>query len=100
MGRDNGVTDEQLLAVGDYAESPLFGEAERTALEYADRITFTDQDVDEELFARLRGLYSEEETIELTATICFENFLSKFHHTLLVESHGFCAVRQARTDGR
>jgi alkylhydroperoxidase family enzyme len=99
VGRDNGLTDEQLLELDEYTTSPLFSEAERTALEYADRITFTDQDVDEELFGRVRELHSEEETIELTATICFENFLSKFHHTLLVESQGFCPVRLARTDG-
>ena len=43
-------------------------------------------------FERLSSFYSPEEIVELTCTIAFENFLSKFHHTLLVESQGFCPV--------
>jgi alkylhydroperoxidase family enzyme len=92
VGRANGVTEEKLLDVHRYGESDLFDERERLALTYADRITVTDDDVDDELFERLRGVYSPEEIVELTCTVAFENFLSKFHHALLVESQGFCPV--------
>lgn len=97
MGRDNGVTDEKLLDLPKYKESGHYNERERVALEYADRITITSEDVDDELFARLSEDYSPEGIVELTCTVGFENFLSKFHHALLIESHGFCPVRlQAR----
>jgi alkylhydroperoxidase family enzyme len=54
VGSDLGVSDEKILALEDYATSPLYDEKERAALKYADRITITDRDVDDELFDRLR----------------------------------------------
>jgi hypothetical protein len=30
--------------------------------------------------------------VELTATIAFENFRSKFNHALLIESNGICRL--------
>ena len=92
MGRANGVDDEKLLALGKYDSDEHFTERERLALVYADRITLSDQDVGDELFTMLEAWYSSEEIVELTCTIAFENFLSKFHHALLVESQGFCPV--------
>ena len=73
-------------------ESKLFSEAERLALEYAERITYTDQKVDDAFFARLKQHYSEAQIVELTAAIAFENFRSKFNPTLGVEAQGFCMV--------
>jgi hypothetical protein len=49
--------------------------------------------VDDELFGKVQAAYAPEEIVELTCTIAFENFLSKFHHALLIESQGFCPVR-------
>jgi alkylhydroperoxidase family enzyme len=48
--------------------------------------------VTDALFERLRSIYTDEEIVELTCTIAYENFLSKFHHALLIESQGFCPV--------
>jgi len=75
-----------------WRESKLFSEAERLALEYAERITYTDQKVDDAFFARLKQHYSEAQIVELTAAIAFENFRSKFNPTLGVEAQGFCMV--------
>lgn len=94
MGRSNGVSDEKLLDVERYAESQHFDERERLALRYAERMTITTEEVDDELFGRLKGEYSDEEIIELTCTVAFENFLSKFHRALRVESQGFCPVQR------
>ena len=80
------------MALDEYEASEQFSDRERLALAYADRITLSDQDVDDGLFERLEAAYSSEEIVELTCTIAFENFLSKFHHALLVESQGFCPV--------
>jgi alkylhydroperoxidase family enzyme len=96
VGRDNGVTEEKLLALEQYAQSEHYDQRERVALEYADKITITSEDVDDELFERLQRFYSAEEIVELTCTVAFENFLSKFHHALLIESQGFCPIRLVR----
>jgi alkylhydroperoxidase family enzyme len=74
------------LAIGDYASSPLFDDRERVAMEYADRITITDQDVSDEFFDRLGQFFNEDEIVELTATIAWENCSSKFNRALRVES--------------
>jgi alkylhydroperoxidase family enzyme len=36
-----GVSTEKIDAINDYAKSPLFSDAEKVALEYADAITDT-----------------------------------------------------------
>jgi hypothetical protein len=52
-GGKNGVSTEKLEALlGDSVSSPLFSDTEKVALEYADAITDTRRDVDDELFAR------------------------------------------------
>ena len=88
MGSDLGVSDEKILALDNYATSPLYDEKERAALEYADRITITDREVDDELFDRLRGFFDEDALVELTATIAWENSSSKFNRALRVPSQG------------
>ena len=92
MGRNNGVADEKLLAVSAYKTSTHYDEGERAALEYADRITITGEDVDDELFARVQAHYSPEEIVELTFVIGYENFLSKFSRPFRIDAQGFCPV--------
>jgi alkylhydroperoxidase family enzyme len=99
VGRDSGISIEKLSELERYAVSSHYSEAERVALEYAERITRSDEDVDDELFDRLRAEYTDEQVMELTLTVGLENCLSKIHHALLIESHGFCVVPQrARGD--
>lgn len=92
MSREHGVGDAKLRELPRYSTSQRYSDRERVALEYADRITVTGEDVDDALFARLAELYSPEEVVELTCTVAFENFLSKFHRALRIESQGFCPV--------
>jgi alkylhydroperoxidase family enzyme len=81
-----GVSDEKILALDEYATSPLYEEKERAALEYAERITKTNQDVDDKLFTRLRRFFEEDALVELTAAIAWENASSKFNRALRVPS--------------
>ncbi len=85
-----------MAAVVNWRDSPVFSEAERAALEYAERVTRTDQNVDDACFAALKRHYSEAQIVELTAAIAFENFRSKFNPTLGVASQGFCLLPQPR----
>jgi alkylhydroperoxidase family enzyme len=88
VGSELGVSEEKILALNEYAESPLYDAKEKAALRYADAITLSDRDVDDELFARVRGLFDEEALVELTAIIAWENSSSKFNRALRVPSQG------------
>ena len=83
---------EKLAEVASWRTSTLFSESERVALEYAERITFTDQKVDDAFFAEVKKHFTESEIVELTAAIALENFRSKFNPTLGVEAQGFCMI--------
>ena len=88
MGSALGLATEKILALEEYATSPLYSEVERLSLEYADSITITGREVGDALFARLRAAYSEDELVELTAIIAWENASSKFNRALRVPSQG------------
>ena len=100
MGSALGVSDEKILALPDYATSPLYDEAERAALEYADAMTLSDREVGDELFARLRRFYDDDALVELTAVIAWENASSKFNRALRVPSQGLWAARPAASADR
>ena len=89
MGSRLGVPTEKIDALNDYANSPLFTEAEKVALEYADAITDTRCDVDDELFARMRQYYNDDTIAELTMIIAWENASSRFNRAFRVPSQGF-----------
>ena len=80
------MSNEKIEALPEYAISPLYSDAERVALEYADTMTITGRDVSDELFARLREFYDDDAIVELTATIAWENASSKFNRALRVPS--------------
>ena len=88
MGSNLGVSDEKILALDGYARSPLYDEKERTVLEYADAITLSDRDVGDELFGRMRLFFDEDDMVELTATVAWENASSKFNRALRIPSQG------------
>jgi alkylhydroperoxidase family enzyme len=81
-----GVSDEKIDALPEYAESELYSEPERVALEFADSMTITGREVSDELFQRLRVFYDDDALVELTAIIAWENASSKFNRALRVPS--------------
>jgi alkylhydroperoxidase family enzyme len=92
-GMQSGATEDKIRAVDQAATSPLFDEAERAALAYAEAMTTTGQRVSDELFARVRRHFGEAQVVELTAAIALENFRSKFNVALGIEAQGFCMLR-------
>ncbi|HWW77081.1 MAG TPA: hypothetical protein VNZ44_16890 [Pyrinomonadaceae bacterium] len=82
------MTEEKIDALADYDTSPLYTEAERAALRYADAMTVTGRDVSDELFARLREFYTDDEIVELTEAVAWENASSKFNRALRIPSQG------------
>jgi len=49
-------------------------------------MTVTGREVTDELFARLRSFYSDEEIVELTEVVAWENASSKFNRALRIPS--------------
>jgi len=92
--REGDQGEEKLGEVTRWRDSGLFSAGECLALEYAERMTITDQGVDDAFFARLRQHYSEAQIVELIAAIAFENFRSKFNPPLGVDAQGFCLIPQ------
>jgi alkylhydroperoxidase family enzyme len=88
-----GASEDKVRAVEQSATSPLFDEAERAALAFAEAMTITGRKVTDELFARARTHFSESQVVELAAAVALENFRSKFNVALGVEAQGFCILR-------
>lgn len=69
------------------------------ALELGERMTVSTERVDDELIARVRKHFSEEETVELVAIAGYENMRSKMNVALGVEAQGFCVIAADPVEG-
>ncbi|MGH7278903.1 MAG: carboxymuconolactone decarboxylase family protein [Candidatus Rokuibacteriota bacterium] len=95
-----GASPEKIGQVARAATGPLFSEAERAALAYAEAMTVTGRQVTDDLFAGVRSHLSESQVVELTAAVALENFRSKFNVALGIEAQGFCAIPPPRGEPR
>ena len=84
--RKNAVTDEELREAANWRDSKILGERERTAIEYAEEMSKTPVRVSDELFGRLKKYFSDEQIVELTASIAYENYRARFNHALDIPS--------------
>ena len=66
-----GLSDELYQSVQHYVDHPGFTDRERLAIEYAERFAIDHRAVDDELWSRLRGHFSDPELLELTVTVGF-----------------------------
>ena len=94
MSSELGVTVEKLLDIPNYETSSVFNDHEKVALEYADRITITELDVSEQFFAQMQRYFSDDEIVELTTKIAWENCSSKFNRALRVNSQHLWGCRE------
>lgn len=90
--KDGDDGDQRLAEVARWRASQVFTEAERAALEFAEVMTRTGERPSEELYARLRQHFDEDQLVELAAAIALENFRSKLNPALGVEAQGFCVI--------
>jgi alkylhydroperoxidase family enzyme len=95
-----GVTQEQLRSLHAYRESPAFSPEERLVLEYAEDMCQTPVSISDELFARLKEQFTDEQIIELSTAIAIENFRARFNSALDITPAGFtegaaCALPHA-----
>jgi AhpD family alkylhydroperoxidase len=99
-GIKRGATPQQLAALADFGDSPLFSGAEKSALQYAEAMTDSRLGSNQALVDEVRKYHSDDAVIELTALIAFQNMSSKFNAALGVASQGFCAIHGQPAPGR
>jgi AhpD family alkylhydroperoxidase len=86
--RNSGVSDEELLALPRYRQSELFTEREKLALDYTAGVMRTPVEVTDELFARLKEHFSDEQLVEITALLTVVN-LNRLNAAFGIGSAGF-----------
>jgi alkylhydroperoxidase family enzyme len=86
--RNSGFSDEELLALARYRESDLFSEREKLALDYTIAVMRTPVEVTDELFARMKEQFNDEQLVELTALLTVVN-LDRFNAAFGIGSAGF-----------
>jgi alkylhydroperoxidase family enzyme len=85
VGRKAGLSDEKLRAVPGDDMRP-FSDTERLVIELADALSDAPSNVSDELYARLRNQFSEEQLMQLGAQIAFENYRARWNRLFNVES--------------
>jgi 4-carboxymuconolactone decarboxylase len=86
--RNSGFSDEELLALPRYRQSERFTEREKTALDYTVAVMRTPVEVTDELFARMKEHFSNEQMVEITALLTVVN-LDRFNAAFGIGSAGF-----------
>ena len=89
LARESGLTDDELKDLLDWRSSERFSEVDRLVLEYADALSDTPVDVSDELFERLRAHFDEQQLVELTAAIAWENWRARFNWAFGLGKEGY-----------
>jgi uncharacterized peroxidase-related enzyme len=82
----------KVQALSSWRDSNIYSAAEKAALDYAEKVTYSEQQVDDSCFEELKKHFNEKVIIELTALIAFQNLSSKFNSALDVAPQGFCKI--------
>jgi alkylhydroperoxidase family enzyme len=80
------VTDEEIREIPNWEHSKILGDRDKVAIEYAEEMSKTPVRVSDEQFGRLKTFFSDEQIVELTATIAYENYRARFNHALHIGS--------------
>src|SRR5215831_20279593 len=86
--RKSGFSDDELLALPRYRESDLFTEREKLALDYTVAVMRTPVEVTDDLFARVKEHFTDDQMVEITALLTVVN-LDRFNAAFGIGSAGF-----------
>jgi alkylhydroperoxidase family enzyme len=87
-----------------HRESAAFSESEKDVLDYAAALTNTPTTATDQQVEELRKTFSDEQLVELTATIAWENFRARFNRGFDIADQGFsegayCAIPESHSAG-
>ena len=74
--------EAKLAAIHDYANSPQFSEKEKLTLDYAHAAASVPNAVTDELLAKMRGFWSEEELVDITSLIGLYGFFDRWNASM------------------
>ena len=77
-----GVSEEKVAAVWDYQHSEHFSPAERAALDLAVGAGSVPNAVTDDMFVAMRKYWSEEQIVEIVATLAVFGFLNRWNDTM------------------
>ena len=89
IARESGLTDDELKELVDWRSSELLDEKDKLVLEYADAVSGTPADVSDELFSKLQEHFDEQQLVELTAAIAWENWRARFNWAFGLGKEGY-----------
>jgi AhpD family alkylhydroperoxidase len=85
FARREGVTAEEIAALGDWPKSAIYSQIDRSVLAYTDAMT-RDIHVTDDVFETLRAAgFDDREMVELTATIAAYSMVSRFLEALKID---------------
>jgi alkylhydroperoxidase family enzyme len=93
VGRELGVTEEQLRDLSRYRESQAFSEEERLVIQLAQAMSEIPVQPSSELLEALRLRFDEAQLVELAAAIAWENYRARFNRVFGVRPVGFYKER-------
>jgi len=77
-----GIAADKLAALADFRASPQFTDAEKSALAVAIAASALPNGVTDAMFAELRRYWSDEQTVEIVATVAMAGFLARWNGTM------------------
>lgn len=83
-----GVDSEKIAAAFEFETNPSFSERERAALSLARDASLVPNQVSGDHFTRLRKHFSEEEIVELVATVSLFGWFNRWNETMATELEG------------
>ena len=81
----HNVPQEKLDAIWDYQTSPHYTRAERVALDFALAAGSVPNAVDEELFARMREHWTEDQIVQILGAVCLYGFLNRWNDSMATD---------------
>ncbi|MEH6470575.1 MAG: carboxymuconolactone decarboxylase family protein [Halopseudomonas sp.] len=93
-------TEDKVEALSCWQDSEIFSPLERAVLAYTEAMTYSDQEVTSEQVSELKQFYSDDQVVELTGLVAFQNLSSKFNSALDVPAQGFCSVPSIKTQSK
>ncbi len=76
--KQKGATDAQIAAVKSDFESGPFSDPEKLGLRCADRLHRSGRELDDEFYAKLKHVFTDQQIVELVATASVFEFFPRF----------------------
>lgn len=81
IAKKTGLTEAEIQALDDPASAAL-SEAEKTALNYTERLSQSANGVSDELFAEMRRHFSDSQIVEITLLVTIYSMINRFNEAM------------------